>query len=168
MQAAIWCCESSTLLSRTSDSYENKARPQPNSFLHSIPKSPSPHIPNSNSDVDFHTCIAVQEMNFKTAMGRAVYNIVFHPPKSAAAETFQPRRTAFLFDMDDIGYGLGIPTTLRRSKGDCPKVCPLVEFLGHNCRVDRGSVVRPWARSSAVWGTLANLCSCVASGLNRT
>lgn len=99
------------------------------------PKSLSSYIPNSNSDVDFHTCIAVQEMNFKTAMGRAVYNIVFHPPKSAAAETFQPRRTAFLFDMDDIGYGLGIPTTLRRSKGDCPKVCPLVESLGHYCRV---------------------------------
>ena len=61
-------------------------------------------------------------MNFKTALGRAVYNIVFHPPKANAAEAFQPRRTAFLYTLDDGGQGLGIPTTLRRSKADCPKV----------------------------------------------
>lgn len=65
-----------------------------------------------------------QEMNFKTALGRAVYNIVFHPPKNSAAEAFQPMRTAFVYDLDEIGHGLGIPTTLRRSKADCPKVRP--------------------------------------------
>jgi IK cytokine len=32
-----------------------------------------------------------------------------------------PRRTAFVYDMDDPEAG-DIPTTLRRSKEDCPKV----------------------------------------------
>jgi hypothetical protein len=62
-------------------------------------------------------------MKFKTPLARAVYNAVFHPPKVAVAEMFQPRRTAFVFDLDEIGHGLDIPTTLRRSKADCPKVC---------------------------------------------
>ena len=55
-----------------------------------------------------------------------MYDIVFHPPKANVAETFQPRRTAFLYDLDAIGHGLGIPTTLRRSKADCPKVCSIL------------------------------------------
>ena len=67
--------------------------------------------------------VHLQEMNFKTPLARAVYNAVFHPPKVAVAEMFQPRRTAFVFDLDEIGHGLDIPTTLRRSKADCPKAC---------------------------------------------
>ena len=63
----------------------------------------------------------MQEMNFKTPLARAVYNAVFHPPKVNAVEMFQPRRTAFVFDLDELGSGLDIPTTLRRSKADCPK-----------------------------------------------
>ena len=62
-----------------------------------------------------------QEMNFKTLLARAVYNAVFHPPKVNVVEMFQPRRTAFVFDLDDSESGLDIPTTLRRSKADCPK-----------------------------------------------
>ncbi len=60
-------------------------------------------------------------MNFKTPLARAVYNAAFHPPKVNVVEMFQPRRTAFVFDLDEGENGLDIPTTLRRSKADCPK-----------------------------------------------
>lgn len=63
----------------------------------------------------------MQEMNFKTPLARAVYNAAFHPPKVNVVEMFQPRRTAFVFDLDEGENGLDIPTTLRRSKADCPK-----------------------------------------------
>lgn len=34
---------------------------------------------------------------------------------------FLPRRMAFVYDLEDV-ESLDIPTTLHRSKADCPKV----------------------------------------------
>lgn len=44
-----------------------------------------------------------------------------HPPSTAAAEMFQPRRTSFLYEMEGGGLDV-LPTTLHRAKEDCPKV----------------------------------------------
>lgn len=40
-------------------------------------------------------------------------------------EQFLPRRTAFVYDFDEVtdeGFVPDVPTTVRRSKQDCPKV----------------------------------------------
>lgn len=60
---------------------------------------------------------------FKTPLGRQVYTAVFQPQRRSVAEKFQPRRTAFVYELDDDEDGLDIPTTLYRSKADCPKAC---------------------------------------------
>ncbi len=64
----------------------------------------------------------LQEMKFVTATGRSVFNSVFNPPKINVSELFLPRRTAFVYELEDDEYGSDIPTTLRRSKLDCPPV----------------------------------------------
>lgn len=62
-------------------------------------------------------------VQFKTPLGSQVYTAIFQPPKRNVAERFLPRRTAFAYDLDDdADGGLDIPTTLYRSKADCPKV----------------------------------------------
>ena len=66
--------------------------------------------------------VSVQEMKFVTASGRSVFNAVFNPPKINVSELFLPRRTAFVYELEDSEYGSDIPTTLRRSRLDCPPV----------------------------------------------
>lgn len=68
--------------------------------------------------------VCLQEMKFVTATGRSVFNAVFNPPKINVSELFLPRRTAFVYELEDSEYGSDIPTTLRRSKLDCPPVRP--------------------------------------------
>jgi hypothetical protein len=64
-----------------------------------------------------------QQVQFESPQGRAVYDALFKPPlvnRALIREMFQPRRTAFVFE---FGEGAGdVPTTLRRSKADCPQV----------------------------------------------
>ena len=54
-------------------------------------------------------------------MGRHVFDAIFRPPRRDVTDMFLPRRTAFVYDMEG-GETLDIPTTLHRSKADCPKV----------------------------------------------
>ncbi|KAK9916318.1 hypothetical protein WJX75_001184 [Coccomyxa subellipsoidea] len=67
-----------------------------------------------------------EEMKFATATGRSIFNAVFNPPKINVSELYLPRRTAFVYELEDDEYGSDIPTTLRRSKLDCP---PMVDSL---------------------------------------
>lgn len=66
--------------------------------------------------------VFMQELKFVTANGRAVFTAVFNPPKINVSELFLPRRTAFVYELDGDEYSSDIPTTLRRSKLDCPPV----------------------------------------------
>jgi predicted aminopeptidase len=64
-----------------------------------------------------------EALQFQTPQGRAVFDAVFKPPQHnrlLVREMFQPRRTAFVFEFEE-GSG-DVPTTLRRSKADCPPV----------------------------------------------
>jgi hypothetical protein len=66
---------------------------------------------------------AAQAVSFAGAAGRSLYNAVFRPPphnRALVRESFQPRRTAFVFEFEDGASD--VPTTLRRSKADCPPV----------------------------------------------
>lgn len=64
-----------------------------------------------------------QSLKFATPLGRSLYQAVFRPAaarRNVVREMFQPKRTAFVFE---FGEGAGdVPTTLRRSKADCPVV----------------------------------------------
>lgn len=55
-------------------------------------------------------------------MGRNVFDAIFRPPKRDVSQMFLPRRVAFVYDMEQGAESLDIPTTLHRSKADCPKV----------------------------------------------
>jgi RED-like protein N-terminal region len=68
-----------------------------------------------------------QPVSFSGPMGRAVYNILFRSQQNQAvqedvAERFLPRRTAFVFNVNDQGIRdiFEVPTTLLRAKEDCP------------------------------------------------
>jgi hypothetical protein len=66
-----------------------------------------------------------QQVSFATPRGRAVYNALFRKPpnrRHLIREMFLPRRTAFVYDFDPDTGGGDVPTTLRRSKADCPPV----------------------------------------------
>jgi IK cytokine len=68
---------------------------------------------------------AQQQVDFATPRGRAVYNALFRKPpnrRHLIREMFLPRRTAFMYDFDPETGGGDVPTTLRRSKADCPPV----------------------------------------------
>lgn len=64
---------------------------------------------------------ALRSKTFKTPLGRRIFTAVFQPPRRHVAEKFQPHRMAFAYELDDDAEGLDIPTTLHRSKADCPK-----------------------------------------------
>ncbi len=70
--------------------------------------------------IDVRTAAPTPAMSFASALGRRVYDTIFRPPRVDVAELYLPRRTAFVYEMDS---GNDIPTTLRRSRADCPKVC---------------------------------------------
>ena len=62
-------------------------------------------------------------LTFKTQLGRGVYDVLFGPQAKSAqsvSDQFLPKRTAFLYELEDMFAG-DIPTTLRRAKEDCPK-----------------------------------------------
>lgn len=63
-------------------------------------------------------------MVFKTALARGVYAALFEPERVNAAEQFLPGRTAFVYELEGGAAGADIPTTLRRSRADCPPVRP--------------------------------------------
>lgn len=73
----------------------------------------------------------MQEIKFATPLGQPIYNALFKPFKAPASVMFLPRRTAFVYDLDEQEVGSDVPTTLRRSKEDCPPVSS--SFLHKQC-----------------------------------
>lgn len=76
----------------------------------------------------------MQDIKFVTPDGQAVYNSLFKPFRAPASETFLPMRTAFVYDLEEQDSNTDVPTTLRRSKEDCPPVrsllsCPAAELM---------------------------------------
>ena len=64
----------------------------------------------------------LQDVKFVTPNGQSVYNAVFKPFKAPANEMFLPMRSAFVYDLEELDSSTDVPTTLRRSKEDCPPV----------------------------------------------
>ncbi|KAI5674149.1 hypothetical protein M9H77_14513 [Catharanthus roseus] len=61
-----------------------------------------------------------QMLSFRTATAKSVYQWIVKPQTVIKTnEMFLPGRMAFIFNMEN-GYSNDIPTTLHRSKADCP------------------------------------------------
>ncbi|KAK1788540.1 hypothetical protein P4O66_016969 [Electrophorus voltai] len=61
-----------------------------------------------------------QKIEFKTRLGRNVYRILFKGRQTERNELFLPGRMAYVVDLEDEYADTDIPTTLIRSKADCP------------------------------------------------
>ncbi|KAG8439104.1 hypothetical protein GDO86_005351 [Hymenochirus boettgeri] len=60
------------------------------------------------------------KIEFKTRLGRNVYRMLFRGKAYERNELFLPGRMAYVVDLDDEYADTDIPTTLIRSKADCP------------------------------------------------
>ncbi|XP_052042693.1 protein Red-like [Apodemus sylvaticus] len=59
---------------------------------------------------------------FKTRLGRNVYQVLFKRKPCKRNELFLPGRMAYVIDLHDENGDTDIPTTVIRSKADCPTV----------------------------------------------
>lgn len=69
---------------------------------------------------EMHSC-SIQVVKFKSPVARAIFNSVFTKRHINTSEFFAPGRTAFVYELDSA-FAPDVPTTLRRSKADCPPV----------------------------------------------
>ncbi|CAB4018724.1 Red, partial [Paramuricea clavata] len=60
------------------------------------------------------------DMQFSTVLGQKIYRSVFKNRPADKNELFQPGRMAYVFELEDEYVESDIPTTLIRSKADCP------------------------------------------------
>ncbi|KAM7373808.1 hypothetical protein PAMP_006510 [Pampus punctatissimus] len=63
-----------------------------------------------------------EKIEFKTRLGRNIYRVVFRTGQVERNELFLPGRMAYVVDLDDEFTDTDIPTTLIRSKADCPSM----------------------------------------------
>ncbi|KAK9810192.1 hypothetical protein WJX72_006465 [[Myrmecia] bisecta] len=90
-----------------------------------------------------------QELKFITPQGRALYNALFNPSKLDVSEMFLARRTAFVFDLEGEFGDTDIPTTLRRSKADCPPVQECLAGAVDSQVLERMAKIMSYMRVSA-------------------
>jgi hypothetical protein len=93
---------------------------------------------------------APQPVSFSGPLGRAVYNILIKSQQHQAdivhediSERFLPRRTAFVFNIDEAGMKdiFQVPTTLLRAKEDCPAPPKIAEASSDAVVLDRLSKI---------------------------
>ena len=60
--------------------------------------------------------------NIRNKHAKNIYRILFNNPLPVRNEVFLPGRLAYVFDIDDEYAETDIPTTLIRSKADCPNI----------------------------------------------
>ncbi|XP_042910919.1 protein Red [Parasteatoda tepidariorum] len=61
-----------------------------------------------------------EEIHFRTKLGKNIYRQVFRHRYCERSELFLPNRMAYIIDLEDEFAESDIPTTLLRSKADCP------------------------------------------------
>lgn len=71
----------------------------------------------TKKDVDLE-----EKIEFKTRLGRNIFRVVFRSGQIERNELFLPGRMAYVVDLDDEFTDTDIPTTLIRSKADCPSM----------------------------------------------
>ncbi|KAL8135068.1 hypothetical protein AgCh_009910 [Apium graveolens] len=90
-------------------------------LLHKV-RSEIDKKPEDGDDFDKKSRISKEEhpVSFRTANAKAIYQCIVKPQTTIKpSEMFLPGRMAFIFNME-TGFSHDIPTTLQRSKADCP------------------------------------------------
>lgn len=91
-------------------------------LLHKV-RSEIDRIPEEENDVEDAKRRSQKEENsmvFRTASAKLIYQWIVKPQNlNKVNEMFLPGRTAFVYDLDEE-FSHDIPTTLHRSKADCP------------------------------------------------
>ena len=70
-------------------------------------------------------CAFISKIQYITVVGRNIYRQLFRRQYPDRCELFLPGRTAYVVDLEDTFGDLDVPTTVIRSKADCPtlEVC---------------------------------------------
>ncbi|KAF2304222.1 hypothetical protein GH714_028637 [Hevea brasiliensis] len=87
-----------------------------------------------------------QQLSFRTATAKSVYQCMVKPQAIIKTnEMFLPGRMAFIFNMEG-GYSHDIPTTLHRSKADCPVPEEMVTVSVDGSVLDRIAKIMSYLR----------------------
>ncbi|CAH1425336.1 unnamed protein product [Lactuca virosa] len=85
-------------------------------------------------------------VSFRTGHAKAVYKWIVKPQTTLKPnEMFLPGRMAFIFDMES-GFSHDIPTTVHRSKADCPEPEEMVTFSVDGSVLDRIGKIMSYLR----------------------
>lgn len=140
-------------------------------LLHKV-RSEMDKKPEAEEDTDGKSRAAKddQPVSFRTATAKSVYQWMVKPQSVAKTnEMFLPGRMSFIFDMENV-YSHDIPTTLHRSKADCPVPEEMVTVNVDGSVLDRiakimsylrlgssGKVLKKKKKEKEVKGKLTNL-----------
>ncbi|KAG5546953.1 hypothetical protein RHGRI_012849 [Rhododendron griersonianum] len=87
-----------------------------------------------------------QPVSFRTATAKSVYQLIVKPQTVVKSnEMFLPGRMAFIFNMEG-GFSHDIPTTLHRSKADCPVPEEMVTVSVDGSVLDRIAKIMSYLR----------------------
>ncbi|CAI9097350.1 OLC1v1033750C1 [Oldenlandia corymbosa var. corymbosa] len=87
-----------------------------------------------------------QALSFRTATAKSVYNLIVKPQTIIKTnEMFLPGRMSFIYNMEN-GYSNDIPTTLHRSKADCPVPEEMVTVSVDGSVLDRIAKIMSYLR----------------------
>ncbi|KAM6583678.1 hypothetical protein CsatB_010680 [Cannabis sativa] len=87
-----------------------------------------------------------QHVSFRTATAKSVYQWIVKPQTVIKSnEMFLPGRMAFIFNMEN-GYSHDIPTTVHRSRADCPQPEEMVTVSVDGSVLDRISKIMSYLR----------------------
>ncbi|KAL5572289.1 hypothetical protein UlMin_021886 [Ulmus minor] len=87
-----------------------------------------------------------QQLSFRTATAQSVYKWIVKPQTVIKSnEMFLPGRMSFIFNMEG-GYSHDIPTTLHRSKADCPQPEEMVTVNVDGSVLDRIAKIMSYLR----------------------
>ncbi|RAL43771.1 unnamed protein product [Cuscuta campestris] len=87
-----------------------------------------------------------QTMSFRTTTAKSIYKCIVKPQTSVKTnEMFLPGRMAFIFNMES-GFSNDIPTTLHRSKADCPVPEEMVTVSVDGSVLDRIAKIMTYLR----------------------
>ncbi|XP_057468221.1 suppressor of mec-8 and unc-52 protein homolog 2-like isoform X2 [Actinidia eriantha] len=116
-------------------------------LLHKV-RSESDKKPDAGDDVDEKSRASKEDqaLSFRTATAKSVYQWIVKPQTvTKSNEMFLPGRMAFIFNMEG-GFSHDIPTTVQRSKADCPVPEEMVTVSVDGSVLDRIAKIMSYLR----------------------
>lgn len=116
-------------------------------LLHKI-RSEIDKKPDSGEDADGNSRVSKEDqaLSFRTATAKSVYQWIVKPQSMVKLnEMFLPGRMAFIFNLEDT-FSHDIPTTVHRSKADCPVPEEMVTVSVDNSVLDRITKIMSYLR----------------------